>query len=744
MRAIWKVMAMWSACGLARFVHFRDLMLCPRVSNLSVGTRDVLREQNKPCSTSGLSALEFQSGCRRGRMRRNWLLFPLILLGFSLNSLGQSPSWSGILASSRAVDWSSAGIPGGIPSGSWTQSGSTILASTYGNGSSDASAGINSALASCGTNHFVQLGSGTFRINSAVGVPSNCALRGSGANSTIIQCYVTTSACIYGGQNTGGGGDIAPSLTDSTSINGGSTAGSTSITVAGTAGMTVGGYLLVTQLNDSTYVSNSAAANNGGSTCTWCDGGIGWNGTRVQGQIVEITSISGTTIGITSGGAGAATNPGLYYGYNNTPLAVPFSAAAKYAGIEALQVYAENTGAAENFYLGTCMYCWVDGVESNYTDGNWAEIDWGFHDQISNSYMSNAFTHSPGTNDSNICLRTYTSGSLVQNNILERGHAPLMVEWGVAGSVLAYNYILGQYDLIDFQSGSTNTVNPCGPNNPCANMPAVDAHGANPQFNLVEGNVASIFEPDNIWGSSTWFTTFRNWWQGTTKMCSNGNAGGLGRGTVNCSGSAGAYSWQISNAYEIEAFSTRNNLVADAVGGAQQQALLNTQGGSLLGQVLQTTGQCGLPACGASSRLYGTNADAFSFGYFSVSSTGGGPYDTLAPYSTAFIHGVYTNMNDLITWNSGTTQDLPASFYLSGKPSWWTASAYPDIGPDVTGGAGAGGHASLIPAQVCYAQVMGGTDGSGSPLSFNAANCYGSGTTSQAPQPPTGLSASVQ
>jgi hypothetical protein len=147
--------------------------------------------------------------------------------------------------------------------------------------------------------------------------------------------------------------------------------------------------------------------------------------------------------------------------------------------------------------------------------------------------------------------------------------------------------------------------------------------------------------------------------------------------------------------------------------------------------------------CGSGSRSYGSNADAFSFGYFSVSSTGGGSYDTSAPYSTAFIHGVYTNMNSTTTWAPGVTHTLPASFYLSAKPGWWgSTTAYPAIGPDVTGGSGPGGYAGLIPAQNCYVNVMGGNEGGpGSPLTFSAASCYSS---NQAPLAPTGLTAVVQ
>ena len=92
------------------------------------------------------------------------------------------------------------------------------------------------------------------------------------------------------------------------------------------------------------------------------------------------------------------------------------------------------------------------------------------------------------------------------------------------------------------------------------------------------------------------------------------------------------------------------------------------------------------------------------------------------------------------------TTMLPASFYLSTKPSWWpSGKAWPAIGPDVTGGnvPNVGGHAYTIPAQDCYLNVMGGpADGTGPVLSFNAATCY-TNSSSALPAPPTGLQAIV-
>jgi len=44
---------------------------------------------------------------------------------------------------------------------------------------------------------------------------------------------------------------------------------------------------------------------------------------------------------------------------------------------------------------------------------------------------------------------------------------------------------------------------------------------------------------------------------------------------------------------------------------------------------------------------------------------------------------------------------LPASFYLSSKPSWWGTMPWPAIGPDVMGGTDPTGHVYANPAEVC-------------------------------------------
>src|ERR1035441_7094678 len=122
----------------------------------------------------------------------------LLLLLLIMPATAHAQAWSGIINTARATDWSTAGIPGGIPSGSWTQCGSTIAA--YGTSGTPASpATIDNAITACGTNQYVLLGPGQFYLNNGIsfGLPgkSNVVLRGSGPSSTFIHISGAVFGC---------------------------------------------------------------------------------------------------------------------------------------------------------------------------------------------------------------------------------------------------------------------------------------------------------------------------------------------------------------------------------------------------------------------------------------------------------------------------------------------------------------------------------------------------------------------
>ena len=116
---------------------------------------------------------------------------PISLVMFVLLVLPHAVSaqlYSGVLPAARATDWTQAGLPGDVPpdiANAWTQSGSTVTScGSSGTPVSPSSCGISSALSGCGTNHYVGLGTGDFYLNNGFSIPSNCVLRGAGANAT--------------------------------------------------------------------------------------------------------------------------------------------------------------------------------------------------------------------------------------------------------------------------------------------------------------------------------------------------------------------------------------------------------------------------------------------------------------------------------------------------------------------------------------------------------------------------------
>jgi hypothetical protein len=587
------------------------------------------------------------------------------------SALGAAQTWASFLLPGQGIDWSSVGV-GTIPA-------RTTACAQLNQGASLAT--INAALASCHSGEAVVLAAGTYTIPGTLHVPSNVTLRGAGADKTILNATGSGEAPLLLGS-----GSVAflPRVLSS-----GASAGSTQITLGTTLGITAGTFLVVTESNDPNYVTTAGS----GGNCNWCDGGWTPTGNYARGQIVEVTGVSGNTVTI---------SPGLYTAYTHAPIAVAFKMAASYAGVENLQVRANNTGYAANFAMDLCAYCWIKAVESNYADGDHVEVSWGYHDEIRDSYFSNAYLHTPGTYDSDVKLVLKTSASLIENNIIERTHVAVMLEWGPAGNVIAYNYTMGEFD-----SGSPNVV-----------IGGVDYHGAHPQFNLVEGNVMTVFYADSIWGSSSDTTAFRNWFVGTNHVC----APASGRGTVNCSGKNGYYGYQAARAIQFSYLATRNYFIGNVVGSPQMQVLLKA------GAAIPQSDQLEYPAV----RPYEA-AQLWTFGYGSANDDGLGtgcgggnpPCHKEGNLAVQLLHGNYDNLTKTTAWASGINNILPASFYLAGKPAWWGTQPFPAIGPDVKGGTGPGAHSFGNPAQNCYLKVMGGGDGGqGGPLSFNAGNCY--------------------
>lgn len=683
------------------------------------------------------------------------------------------------------VDWTQVGVPGGVPTG--TQSGSTIAAPACGNGSSDCTSTINTALSSCGgssgSEKYVMLGAGTFLYDGVIAIPSYCYLIGQGANNTILKQGSSSSRIVF----VAAGGDISAS--GAVNITAGGTAGSTSETLSSTSGVSAGMFMVVSELNNPTYVDvNGSEGLGSGFYCiyNWGDGaGLA----RARCEIVAITNVAGSVVTTnpplltTYGGTAPSWSATTYYGEyayitNGTNLyeqtanisgspyhclsgsstpsfpgsgsvsdgtctwtfyssgttlqaqAIPYSAVATYAGLENVQIYDNGLTGFADIGLYQCAYCWAIGNEVNYTSDDWVRDYEGFRNEIRNNYFSNSFSHGPGGADVSVDLYHGTSGTLVQNNICERGHVGCaMLEEGAAGNVIAYNYSTGQ-----FPGGVLYW-----------NVEGLDYHGAHPQFNLAEGNVWNTYYADSVWGSSSHGVLFRNWEQGTVLNCNPITASVSTRQSVVCSllgypSEGGSYnSWyeyQQADGVALTYAANFFNVIGDVIGSSQAQSLVNSSN-SALTQNASITWYSGV------NLTYGAGWYGLLLGFSETADTGSFALDSARPSTTLLQHGTYNNVSASITWTGSITHTLPCSFFLAScsTPSWWPSNVpFPAVGPDVTGGSGPGGHvystSAANAAQNCYLNVMGGVDGgAGSPLTFNANTCY-AGTANPIPPAP--------
>jgi hypothetical protein len=544
-----------------------------------------------------------------------------------------------ILPAARVIDWSQSGIPGGIPN-------RTVVCASIAPGATRSA--IQAALDSCKPDQVVLLAAGTYEIDGGLTIPSNVVLRGAGPRRTILSARGAGEGFIRFGSGT------TPSAEDSIAITAGATAQSTRITLADASDIEVGSHLMVTQLNDPSYVSVTTSNGN----CTWCDGGIGWNGTRAQGQIVEVTAVDGKVVTI---------SPALYVAYARKPLATEVDMGATNAGVEDLQVLMNDTGFTANFLMEGASNSWIRNVESNYTDGDHAQLHWSYRNEIRDSWFHDAFTHSAGRTDADIFIADKSTGTLVENNVLRRLHQSVMLNWGAAGNVIAYNYIDNNFDSVGH-----NTL-----------FGGLNVHGAHPMFNLWEGNVAPKLDADYFWGSSSHNTAFRNWFKGAAMVY-----GPLaGRDPEQAAG--GFWASQALAAVDLSQTTRFYSLVGNVIGSDRQKAL---------GKWTPMT------VARQPRSYYSTNNSyGYAFGYANPSDGGGDPGDTDKAYTTAIVHGDYDVVTGSFRWSPAiASHDLPNSFYRATKPAWFGSLAWPAFGPSP--GASTTALVGDIPAKACFDQ----------------------------------------
>jgi hypothetical protein len=622
------------------------------------------------------------------------LLCVLLGVPLSISTVTQAQSWSSILPSSRAINWTTAGLPAVLPDGEttanpWTpptrtQYGSTL--SPSGSAATDLS-NINTALSKCTNGTYVLLGSGTFLIQGAITLYGHsCTLRGSGPIQTTLE--MSGAGMIWLGAS-GSGGTIT--LTSNPG------AGATSIT--GTLSGTAPAVGEVVQLNQcdtgftgtvsgGTLTCTGTSADNGGlfvcgfhADCMTDAGEAGSNNSQYQTLVV--TSVNNTGGAYTVGLSAPIYMPN--WSTRSGAVLRSFSTTYRASGVGVEDMTITNNASTSTEDEGINMYnayaSWVKGVRFI---GSAQYEPLSVASSTNDLVMNNYFFVDPDT-DSDYgpaIVLTTASDILILNNIMTSAVEPMEAFGGNSGNVFAYNY--GRDAFTAFLEDSPMD------------------HHAYSSFDLFEGNQMAAFDEDDTWGTHDLNTYFRN-----NLRCYDAPYGTLKAGAN--------YGILMGNYQRFD------NLIGNAVGTSGQ---CTTYQGS-------TTPNGSVFAISTADSL--AESTLMRWGNVSVvDQSTDTPTNSGIRFVSSEVPSILPSLNALLSIDFVPSSSLPCSFFLKGYTStsctshssggtglsWWkvctawssfpnSCSAtqtqpFPSAGPDVTGGPYVNGHAYSIPAALAW------------------------------------------
>jgi hypothetical protein len=544
------------------------------------------------------------------------------------NATAVSAASTDVIPADRRIDWRP-GIPGGIPDTStWTVVNvKNAPYNAVGNGVADDTTAIQNALDAATPNSVVYLPAGTYRVTRSLSIDYNkpkryMVIRGAGQGLTNIKYDGTADINIVNIQNS----DVGTS----DNLTGGYSKGSTSISVATPTSYVVGDYILIDQVNAPNLVNTLTDAYHSRNS-----------GTRVMGQVVKITAKSGSTVTI---------DPPLHISFSASQSPQAFftlqtSTASHHVGVESLTITNTASIGSSGVTLSHATQCWVKNVETANIGGYHIYLLYGsFQCEVRDCYMHHGTSYD-GDHAYGVSLTRQATDNLIENNIGYHLRHAMLIQSGGTGNVIAYNYTdrMFSYDYpdTDWMMGDLIT------------------HGSHPYMNLFEGNQSNTMYYDNVHGSSSHNTTFRNSLTSATQ--------GENRAII-----------YVLRGVAIDQYNYYQNIV---------------------GNVLNLEGQTGVYE--TSSYTDYLLRTAFRDGWTTVTSLGA-PSDPNVD-STAIRHGNYSYLDHRTHWDASiSTTSLPASYYLTSKPAWFGSVPWPPIGPDVAG------YVNDIPAKRRFFQMQTG------------------------------------
>lgn len=527
-------------------------------------------------------------------------------------------SFAEIIPADRRINWSP-GIPGGIPNYPVVITATDAPYNADNIGITNASAAIQNALNACGNNGAVYLPAGTYLLNLALNIPSNCTLRGAGPNNTNLQLSISSgNTGIYISGTSLNATNWGPRI----DISSGYIKGSTMLTLSATTNLAVGDILIISS-NDDISIPVEAGSN-------WCSSGVGADDkrnttpARYTGQMIEIINITGNDITI---------SPALAYTLNtgDDPEVQELYGTAgilkRNAGIEDLKITNTNTNIYYTIVLSTCKNCWVKNIETVNSDETNISVSTCYQCEVRDNYFHNVINERRGDGGQGYGLRLalWASDNLIENNIFYEFRHSIVVNCAGPGNVVGYNYSEESWGNQDA-------------NQELWIQPDLITHSSHPRYTLWEGNKATQASEDYVHGTASHNTWLRNYLD------------------------AKIYNHNTTANNHPVVVMKRNNFM------------------SFIGNVLGYLGIGGLYATECVT-VPNTTVSIYKLGYT------GDNYSALsceAVSGNLLRHGNYDYFNNSTIWDSNIIdQNIPASLYLSSKPSFFGNKQWPLFSPDV-------------------------------------------------------------
>lgn len=381
------------------------------------------------------------------------------------NAMGGAPPTPPIIPEDRLMDWSKAGVPGGIPTIDTICATVTDLTQ------------LQAAVDAC-EGGVIYIPEGTYTFNESIVNASHngVVIRGAGPGKTILNAE-------DGGYFSFGNPDFPVPIPD-ISVTAGATRNSTTITLASADGFTPGGLMKIGVGVNPPFVHDLGMAAED----------------RMMEMAFRVVSVNGSYVTF---------EPALPFDFSPyEPMAAPFvNLPLTGVGFEDFTIDVQGNGDTA-LQLYQMWGSWISNVELAHAGGRLIDLDTVLNSEIRHCNFHDSLY--PDPNRIGLVFYRDVDWNLIEDNILY-DVAGVVVGANAGndtGNVFAYNFVFASNSGVAGVAGRDIDLN----------------HGSNNTFNLLEGNIAGGVVTDDNLGSTSHDTLYRNWLTASHPTATNGLA----------------------------------------------------------------------------------------------------------------------------------------------------------------------------------------------------------------------------